>query len=109
MLWKETNNYLKKWNKNNLKISASRYIDHAENRILKLQQAYSRRYQPQQNASSPNVSQSLQDVPRKSSANGMSNPFRSWWENKQEPAQVTSSEEGNADVRAIHRFQLGLL
>ena len=70
---------------------------------MKLQQAYSRKYQPQQNASSANVSQSLQDVPSKRSASGMSNPFRSWWENKPEPAKITSSEEGN-DVRVIHRF-----
>ena len=93
-LRKEANNELKDWNKNGLKLSASRYADHAENRILELQQGYSRKYQPQQYASSANVSPSLQDVPRKRFASGMSNPFRSWWEDKQETAKATSSEEG---------------
>jgi hypothetical protein len=65
VIWKEVNDKRRKIIKNNLKTSASRYADYAENRVWKLQQAHSRKYQPQQYTHSANVSQRPQDVPDK--------------------------------------------
>ena len=67
VVWKKLSDDTKHWNENNLQLSASRYADHAEKRVVKLQKAYSKRYQRQKyhDADSANVSQRPQNVPNK--------------------------------------------
>jgi hypothetical protein len=108
VIWKESNDKIRNRTKKNLNISASHYADHAENRVSKLQQAYSRKYQPQQYAYSANVSQRPQDAPNKRFGR-VSALFRGQREDSREPepAKATPSDEGIADV--THAFQPGLL
>jgi hypothetical protein len=107
VLWKEWNDNTKEWIEDNLKESASRYADHAENRLSQLQQAYSRKYQSQKCAYSANVSQRPQDVLSKWFWSSLSTPIRSWREPQQEPepAKAIPSEEGITDVS--HGLSLG--
>jgi hypothetical protein len=97
VVWKESNEKTREAIENNLKISTSWYADHAENCVSKLQQAYSRKYQPQQYAHAVNVSQSPQDVPNKRFGRRMSALFRGQREDPREP-EPSPSDEGIADV-----------
>jgi hypothetical protein len=85
-----------------LKRSTSSYADHAENTISKLQQAYLKKYQSQQDDYFAEASQRHQDVPNNGFGSGVSSLFRGWWEDWQVP-----SEEGITGV--THGFQLGSL
>jgi hypothetical protein len=106
---KESNDKTREAIENNLKISTTWYADHAENSVSKLLQAYSRKYQPQQYASSANVSPRPQDVPNKKFGRRMSALFRGQREDQREPkpSEATPSDEGIADVTC--GYQLGLL
>ena len=87
--------------------SASWYADHAENEVSQLQQAYMRKYQPQQYAYSSNVSQRPQDDQYDRFGSMRSASFSlpaSCWQGF-ESASAAPSEEGIADV--THAFQLG--
>ena len=85
------------------------YVDHAEKKISKLQEAYMRKYLPQEYARFTEASQRAQDVPAQSFGDRMSALFRGRREDLQdrEPAKYAPSEEGNATI--VHGFQLGLL
>ncbi|KAN0140320.1 hypothetical protein V8E53_002216 [Lactarius tabidus] len=91
--------------KENLEQSAENYAYHAKHSVSKLQQAYLRKYQPQQDAPSANVSQHPQDVPNKRFGGKVSGLFRGLREDSRAPEPP--SEECNVVV--IHGFQLGLL
>ncbi|KAH9179052.1 hypothetical protein EDB89DRAFT_1925124 [Lactarius sanguifluus] len=69
---KETEDQTRKRVEEGLKQSAAKYADHAENAILKLQQAYSKKYHPRQYAQSTDASQ---DVPNKRFGNMVSGLF----------------------------------
>ncbi|KAI9433334.1 hypothetical protein H4582DRAFT_1003264 [Lactarius indigo] len=58
-----------------LEKSATKYADHAENTILKLQKAYLKKHHPRQYAQSTDVSQHSQDVPNKKFGNKVSALF----------------------------------
>ena len=87
-----------------LKRSAEEYADHAENEIAKLQEAYLRKYLPQQYAYSTKVSQRPQDLPNKRVGGKMSVLFRGRREDLQEPdsAKPSPPEEGTTGI--IHEF-----
>jgi hypothetical protein len=84
-------------------MSASAYADYVENTVLKLQQAYSRKYQPQQN-----VSRQPQDPRNKKPRNMVAALFRGRREDQREPepTQVASSDEGIANVAVPMGFNL---
>ncbi|KAN0140324.1 hypothetical protein V8E53_002220 [Lactarius tabidus] len=84
----------------NLKSSAAGYADHAENRVSKLQQAYLRKYQPQQHAYSANASQRPQDAPNKRFGSRVSTLFRGRREASPvpEPAKAAPYEEVSEDA-----------
>ena len=92
--------------KDNLKMSASAYADYAENTISKLQQAYSRKYQPQQSPHSTNASVPPQDDRNKKSRNIVTTLFRSRREDQREPepAKAAPSVEGIVNVTVTHGF-----
>ncbi|KAN0140268.1 hypothetical protein V8E53_002164 [Lactarius tabidus] len=92
---KETNDEIRRQIERDLKSSAAKYADHAENTISKLQQAYLRRY-PQQYAHSTDV------IPNKRFGNKVSSLFR-----RSQPQEPAKSEDGIAHIN--HGFQLGLL
>ena len=80
-----------------LKESAAKYADHAENEILKLQQVYLKKYHPRKYAHSTEV------VPNKRVGGKVSALFRG----RPEPTKPAKSDEGITDV--THVFQLGFL
>ena len=91
--------------KDNLKMSASAYADYAENTISKLQQAYSRKYQPEQSPHSTNASVPPQDDRNKRSRNIVSTLFRRREDQREpEPAKAAPSVEGIANVTVTHGF-----
>ncbi|KAI9453211.1 Rho GTPase activation protein [Lactarius psammicola] len=102
---KETEDQTRKRVEEDLEYSTARYADHAENKILKLQQAYLKKYHPRQYAHSTDVSQSPQDVPNTGQRLGgrVSALFRGRQEDLSglEPAK---SEGGIANI--AHEFQL---
>ncbi|KAH9059288.1 Rho GTPase activation protein [Lactarius vividus] len=81
-----------------LKRSATSYADHAENKVSKLQQAYLKKYYPQQDATPPTTeaSQRPQSVPNKKFGGKVSALFRGRREvppQEPEPAKPAKSEE----------------
>ena len=102
---KETEDQTRKRVEEDLEDSATKYADHAENTILKLQQAYLKKYHPRQYAHSNDVSQHHEDAPNRRLSGRVSALFRGRQEDLQglEP----KSEEGIAHI--THGFQLGLL
>ena len=86
--------------------SAWWYADHAENEVSQLQQAYMRKYQPQQCAYSSNVSQRPQDdqYNRFGSMRSASYSLPAYRQGF-ESASAAPFEEGIADV--THAFQPG--
>ena len=109
VVWKEANDKTRRRIERDLKSSAENYADYAENTVSKLQQAYLRKYQPQQHASSANISQNPQDISNKTFGLKMSSFFRSRREDSREPepAKPAPSEEGIAEV--TYALQLGVL
>ncbi len=83
-----------------------KYADYAESTISKLQQAYLKKYYPQQYAHSTEVSERPEDVPNKSFGSKVSALFHGRREDLRDP-EPAKSEEGIADI--THGFQLGLL
>ena len=103
VIWKNVKDNTRRCINENLKISASRYADHAESRVSKLQE-YLKKNRSQQRAYPSNVSQRSQEVAdlNKKFGRRMSALFRGHREDQQEP-----SEEGIAIITI--GFQLGLL
>lgn len=102
MIWKESSDKRRDGIKNNLRASASRYADHVEIRISKLQQAYASKYHPWQHV---NVSQSSQDGPNNTFQGRLSSIFRRGREHQWEIGPVRGSlSEGLTDVNRV--FQL---
>ncbi|KAH9055025.1 hypothetical protein EDB87DRAFT_1356344 [Lactarius vividus] len=62
---KETEDQTRKRVEEGLEESAAKYADHAENTILKLQQAYLKKHHPRQHPQSTDILQSSQDGPNK--------------------------------------------
>ena len=103
---KETEDQTRKRVEEGLEDSAAKYADHAENTILKLQQAYLKKYNPRQYAYSNDASQHPEDGPNRRLSGRVSALFRGRQEDSQglEPAK---SEEGIANIS--HGFQVTLL
>ncbi len=80
----------RKWIEEDLKKSAAKYADHAENEIPKLQQAYLKKYHPEQYAHST-------DVQNKRFGGKVSALFRGRRGDLQEP-EPAKSERGIADI-----------
>ncbi|KAH8986368.1 hypothetical protein EDB92DRAFT_1949282 [Lactarius akahatsu] len=71
----ETEDRTRKRVEEGLEKSAAKYADHAENTILKLQQAYLKKHNPRQYPQSTDVSQYSQDVPNRRFGNKASAQF----------------------------------
>ncbi|KAH9037701.1 hypothetical protein EDB84DRAFT_1128646 [Lactarius hengduanensis] len=69
---KETEDQTRKRVEEGLEESAAKYADHAENTILRLQQAYLKKHNPRQYPQSTDVLQYSQDVPKKRFGNRVS-------------------------------------
>ncbi|KAH8989319.1 hypothetical protein EDB86DRAFT_1903013 [Lactarius hatsudake] len=72
---KETEDQTRKRVEEGLEESAAKYADHAENTILKLQQAYLKKHHPRQYPQSTDVSQHSQDGPNRRFGNRVSAIF----------------------------------
>ncbi|KAH9041940.1 hypothetical protein EDB84DRAFT_1559530 [Lactarius hengduanensis] len=92
---KETKDETRKRIEEDLKASAARYAEYAENRISKLQQAYFKKYHPQQYAHFTEDSQRPQNVPNKRFGDKVAALFRGLWE--PEPARPSTSREVSDD------------
>ena len=105
-MWKETKDEIRRQIKEDLKASAAKYADHAENKISKLQQAYLKKYHPQEYSHPTEVSQPPEDVRNKRFGGKVSALFRGRREDLREPelAEPTKSEEGITDI--THGFQV---
>ncbi|KAH9032171.1 Rho GTPase activation protein [Lactarius pseudohatsudake] len=106
---KESKDRTKNRIEEDLKNSATKYADCAENTVARLQQAYLKKYYPQQYTTPTETSQRPQSVPNKRFG-GVSSLFRSRREDspqEPEPAKLAKSEEGIADI--AHVFRLDLL
>ena len=111
MNWKETKDETRKRLMEDLKTSTAAYVDHAENEISKLQEAYlkclSQRYSgPTEVSQRP---QESQDVSNNAFDGMMSVRFPGQWEDLQEPESATpvQSQEGIPDI--THEFRVSLL
>jgi hypothetical protein len=82
--------------KDNLKESATRYADHAENTIAKLQEAYLKKYHPLEYFHSIKVSQPPEDVQNKRFGGKVSALFRGPRES--ELVKPAKSEKGICDI-----------
>ncbi|KAH9024574.1 hypothetical protein EDB85DRAFT_2181507 [Lactarius pseudohatsudake] len=92
---KESEDRTKNRIEEDLKRSATSYADHAENKVAKFQQAYLKKYYPQQYTTPTETSQRPQSVPNKRFG-GVSSLFRSRREDspqEPEPAKPAKSEE----------------
>ena len=96
--YQESNDETRKRIAEDLKESTTKYANHAEDEISKLQQAYLKKYHPQQYARSTEVSHRPEDVRTKKFK--VSVLFRSRREDlrESEPAKPSKSEEGIADI-----------
>lgn len=90
---KETNDEIRQRIEKHLKTSATKYADHAESEISKLQKAYLKKYHPH----STQVSQRPDDVRNKGFGGKVSALFRGRREDLQE-SEPANSEEGIAHV-----------
>ena len=85
-------------------VSAAKYADYAENEISMLQQAYLKKYHPEQYYRSIDVSHHLVDIRNKGIGGKVSALFRGRREGFQEPeplpepARHWQSEEGITDI-----------
>jgi hypothetical protein len=109
---KETNDKTRKRIEKDLKSTTAFYADCAENEMLKLQQAYSKKHHPVESHSSE-VLQRAEDVRNKRFGGKVSALFRGWREDLREPelakqvAKAAMSEEGISEI--THAFQVSLL
>jgi hypothetical protein len=87
---------IRKKMKHYLKESATRYADHVENTISKLQEAYLKKYHPLEYSHSLKVSQPSEDVRNKRFGGKMSALFRGSRES--ELVKPAKSEEGISDL-----------
>ena len=101
---KETKDETRRQIKADLKASAAKYADHAENTISKLQKAYLKRFSHYNE-----VLQRPEDVRNKRFGGKVSALFRGRREDLQESelTKPAKSEEGIADI--THGFQISLL
>jgi hypothetical protein len=109
---KESNDKTRERIERDLNTSAANYADYAENMVSKLQQAYFRKYQPQQHANSANGLRHPQDIPNKRFGRMVSALFCGRWEDSREPehAKAVPSEPEEGDANITHGlFQLGFL
>ncbi|KAN0140260.1 hypothetical protein V8E53_002156 [Lactarius tabidus] len=111
--WKKVKDNARGCINENLDISASHYAEHAEKRVLKLQQAYLKKNRSQQHAYSSNISRRPQGVPDSNKRFGRRMSalvFRGQREDQREPEPVPS-EEGisNFTLDFTIGSQLGLL
>ncbi|KAI9456978.1 hypothetical protein BJY52DRAFT_1187583 [Lactarius psammicola] len=112
---KESNNETRKRIEEDLKRSTAKYADHVESTISKLQQAYLKKYHPQQYAHSTEVLQRPQNVLNKGFGGRVSSLFRGRREDLSEPEppkldrpdKPAKSEEGIVNI--THGLQLGIL
>ncbi|KAH8984616.1 hypothetical protein EDB92DRAFT_2105912 [Lactarius akahatsu] len=105
--WKETKDETIKRIEADLKGTAAKYADYAENTISKLQRAYLQKYYPQQCAHSTDASQCPQDVPNKRFGGKVSALFRSRREDSRDPEPNKSGSEEVSDDdyrRAVGRL-----
>ncbi|KAH8997020.1 hypothetical protein EDB86DRAFT_3155043 [Lactarius hatsudake] len=109
---KETKDETRKRIKEDLKGTATKYADYAENTISKLQRAYLKKYYPQQCAHSTDASQCPQDIPNKRFGGRVSALFRSWREDLWDPEPTKSGSEEVSDddyrraIGQLHTLQL---
>jgi hypothetical protein len=90
-IWKESNDETRRRIEGDLKSSAAKYVDHAENTISKLQQAYLKKY------SQPYAHSDV--APNKRFGNKVSSLFR-----RSQAQELAKSEDGIANIG--HSFQL---
>ncbi|KAH9008371.1 hypothetical protein EDB85DRAFT_2283815 [Lactarius pseudohatsudake] len=105
--WKETKDETRKRIEEDLKGTAAKYADYAENTISKLQRAYLQKYYPQQCAHSTDASRCPQDVPNKMFGGKVSALFRSRKEDSRDPEPTKSGSEEVSDDdyrRAVGRL-----
>ncbi|KAH8996989.1 hypothetical protein EDB86DRAFT_3243261 [Lactarius hatsudake] len=106
-VWKETKDETRKRIEEDLKGTAAKYADYAENTISKLQRAYLKKYYPQQCAHSTDASQCPQDIPNKRFGGRVSALFRSRREDSRDPEPTKSGSEEVSDDdyrRAVGRL-----
>ncbi|KAF8269718.1 Rho GTPase activation protein [Lactarius quietus] len=96
---KETEDQTRKRVEEVLQDSAANYANHAENTIMKLQQAYLKRYNPRQYAQSPDASQLPGDTPYTRFSGRFSALFRGPQEVLQVPEPVKSEEVFDNECR----------
>ncbi|KAH9017970.1 hypothetical protein EDB85DRAFT_1897394 [Lactarius pseudohatsudake] len=104
---KETKDETRKRIEEDLKGTAGKYADYAENTISKLQRAYLQKYYPQQCAHSTDASRCPQDVPNKMFGGKVSALFRSRKEDSRDPEPTKSGSEEVSDDdyrRAVGRL-----
>ncbi|KAH9030232.1 hypothetical protein EDB83DRAFT_2554982 [Lactarius deliciosus] len=104
---KETKDETRMRIEEDLKGTAAKYADYAENTISKLQRAYLKKYYPQQCAHSTDVSQCPQDGPNKRFGGKVSALFRSRREDSRDPEPTKSGSEEVSDDdyrRAVGRL-----
>ncbi|KAH9169274.1 hypothetical protein EDB89DRAFT_1488326 [Lactarius sanguifluus] len=96
---KETEGRTRKRIEEGLEESAAKYADHAENTILKLQQAYLKKHNPRQYPQSTDVSQGSQDGPNKRFGNKVSALFGGRQEDSGGLGPSKSEEVSDDDCR----------
>ncbi|KAI9453219.1 hypothetical protein BJY52DRAFT_1189777 [Lactarius psammicola] len=96
---KESKDRTRRRIEDDLKRSAANYADHAEDTISRLQQAYLKKYYPQQYAHFADSSQRSQDVPNKRFGGKVSALFRGRREDLREPEPAKSEEVFDDDCR----------
>ncbi|KAI9430913.1 hypothetical protein H4582DRAFT_1341738 [Lactarius indigo] len=89
---KEMKDETRRWIEEDLKGTAAKYADYAENTISKLQQAYLKKYYPQQCAHSTDASKCPEDIPNKGFGGKVSALFRGRREDSRDPEPSTKSE-----------------
>ncbi|KAF8269710.1 hypothetical protein EI94DRAFT_1724495 [Lactarius quietus] len=97
---KETKDATRKRIKDDLKGSAAKYADHAENTISKLQQEYLKKYHPLEESPLTEVSQRPEDARNKRFGGKVSSLFRGRREDLREPelSRAAKSEEVSDDT-----------
>ena len=107
-VWKGTNDETRRRIKADLNASAATYADHVENTISGLQQAYLKKYYPQEYSHSTGVSQPHEDVRNKRFGGKVSALFRGRREDLRSPelTKLAKSEEGIANITHVFRVSL---
>ncbi|KAI9448584.1 hypothetical protein H4582DRAFT_1901629 [Lactarius indigo] len=106
---KESNDGTRKRIEEDLKGSAAKYADLAENKIAKLQQAYIKKYHHRQYPDSTDVSQRPEDVPNKRFGDKVSTLFRGRREDLRRPEPAKSEVSDDTcrwNVARLNGFRL---